>query len=1161
MKKFLVSLFAAVCVLGCVCGLTACGDDPATGHTHDYVWVNNGDGTHKQHCNNDGCDAPDINAGSHVWGANDQCVCGAKKPAEGHTHDYKWVDNGDGTHKQHCANDGCNEPDINAGSHVWGADDKCVCGAVKPAEGHTHDYKWVDNGDGTHKQHCANDGCNAPDINAGSHVWGTDDKCVCGAVKPEHTHVWSKSWDNNETHHWHNCTAEGCTVTDVSKKDGYAEHDFTNGDCVCGKKPVYTQGLAYEFDDLGKVYTVTGLGDATDTDVIIPDYYEGRPVKYIGESAFEGTAITSVKFGKNITTVETIAFRDCTKLKSVEINSRCNTFYYSCFKNCTSLTRIELPSGGAHNQCLSGMFQGCTALEYADLGDTRILTSDFFNGCSSLKTVVADSLTSILGYDTTFAGCVSLSAFNISDEVEKVSASWFRDTKLITVSDNIQYVGAWAVGFADPEQAPATLTFRSGTTGIDAYSFANEKVTEIYIPSTLRHIYGQFGVSKNIEIIHLTDLEAYLRLETSESGIVSSLPPDTYRMYLNGTELTNLVIPASITEIPAGAFCNCLSIQTVSMHAGVTKIGENAFRNCKNLNHTEYKNGKYNGSIGGDMVLFGLIDKTATSFEFAPNTVMISESAFASSAIQSITVPESVTTIGTSAFSGCKSLTSVKLPSGLTEIAECMFAGCISLSDVTVPDSVTVVRGGAFSRCSALTKLPFGSNSKLEKIDNAYVFNAYNQTGAFAASGLQEISFPATLTYIGSYAFQKCYDFDELTIGSAVTNIGSYAFEDCKMTTLVVNGTSDTVISAYAFEDCTNLESADIKVRFIDSSAFSSCSALRDLTLREGLVQLGYRVFSFNHSLYTVTLPSTLKSIQKDAFSNCGKLVEVQNLSAVNITRDEVPSMRRLRTAAAESSAIFKEEDFVFFRDEEEGKTYLLLYEGKETVLTLPVLDGGYELFERVLSGCACTEVTVPAGITAIPDLAFYGCSSLTELHLPASVNSISATAFSSCNSLATIEIDEKNATYSVIDGILYNKGVTEILWVSPAVQGRVVIPETVSVIGEFVFDGFEEITEIVLKGTTDIGLGAFYGCTKLESVVLPKSLTLIDEWAFMDCTNLKAIYYTGTAEEWAKIEIFDDPLSDTATIYYFSEEEPQDGGNYWHYDENDNPVVWQSAN
>ncbi|MDE7406666.1 MAG: leucine-rich repeat domain-containing protein [Clostridiales bacterium] len=1110
-KKLLITLLSLVCIMCLSFGLAACGDRSSeSSHTHNYQWVDNGDGTHKQHCPNSGCNAPYINSGNHVWGANDKCECGAIKPPEGHTHNYQWVDNGDGTHKQHCQNSDCNAPDINSGSHVWGANDRCVCGANKPVDDHTHNYQWVDNGDGTHKQHCSNSGCDTPDINSGSHVWGANDKCECGATKPVPA----------------------------------------------------TQGLAYDFDSIGQVYTLTGLGEATDTDIIIPDTYEGYPVKYIGQSAFEGTAITSVKFGKNVLTVETSAFKDCTKLKNVDINLRCNTFFYSCFAGCTALERIELPKYSSYNYItvMSGMFKDCTALQYADLGKALTIDGNFFNGCSALQTVIADNMTSFIGYDDMFAGCTNLATFNIPDKVKRVSASWFQDTKLLTQSNNIKYVGTWAVGFVDDEQATSTLSFRSGTTGIDAYSFANDNVTDVYLPSTLKHIYGQFGSMKNIANFHLTDLSAYLRLEVSEYGLVSSLESKPYRMYLNGTELTNLVIPTTITEIPAGAFYNCQSIQTVNIHSNVTEIGRNAFKYCKKIAYTEYKNGKYIGEIGGAVVLFGLTNKAATSFEFAPNTVVISESAFASSSIQSITIPDSVKVIGTSAFEGCKSLTSVTLPSGLTEIAECMFRWCTSLSDITVPDSVTVVRGGAFDQCSSLTKLPFGPNSKLERIDNAYVYNTYNQYGAFSNSGLQQISLPTTLTYIGSYAFKNCKNFNELTIGSTVTYIGHHSFENCKMITLVINGTSNTEIGANAFSSCSQLESADIKVRFINTSAFSSCRALRDLTLHEGLIQLAYSVFSNCTSLYTVTLPSTLLYIQKDTFNYCDKLVEVQNLSDVNITKDEIKSMRLLRKAAT-PSAIFKEDGFVFFRDAEEGKTYLLLYEGSETEVTLPVIDGGYELFKSALTSCAFTKVTIPQGVTVIADMAFGSCKSLSELHISADVQSISSSAFNNCDNLTTIEVDENNAFYSVIDGIMYDKAVTDILWTSPTLSGRVVIPETVLIICESDFEEKDQITEVVLKGVTEIEWFAFYGCDKLESIVLPNTITFIGESAFEECTELRYVYYTGTAEDWATIEIEDFALPDDAVIYYFSEEEPQSAGNYWHYDGNGNPVVWQAAN
>ncbi|MDE6302221.1 MAG: hypothetical protein K2M36_01350, partial [Clostridia bacterium] len=222
-NKFLLAITVVVCAFCSVFALAACNNTTETpSHSHNYQWVDNGNGTHKQHCTNDGCDAPDINSDSHVWGADNKCTsCSAVKPADGHSHNYQWVDNGDGTHKQHCANSGCDTPDINSGSHVWGPNDKCnSCPAVKPAD-HTHNYKWVNNWDGTHKQHCTNDGCDAPDISQGEHTYVKEsfssrcDKCGDYEAPEGHTHDYQ--WkDSGSGSHSLVCQSEGCNYPNPS---------------------------------------------------------------------------------------------------------------------------------------------------------------------------------------------------------------------------------------------------------------------------------------------------------------------------------------------------------------------------------------------------------------------------------------------------------------------------------------------------------------------------------------------------------------------------------------------------------------------------------------------------------------------------------------------------------------------------------------------------------------------------------------------------------------------------------------------------------------------------------------------------------------------------------------------------------------------------------
>ena len=89
MKKALLIVLSAIIACITAATLTACyiGNGGNSGHTHNYVWIDNGDGTHKQHCAVDGCNEPDVNVGSHTFGSDGKCVCGAEKPTE-HKHAY-----------------------------------------------------------------------------------------------------------------------------------------------------------------------------------------------------------------------------------------------------------------------------------------------------------------------------------------------------------------------------------------------------------------------------------------------------------------------------------------------------------------------------------------------------------------------------------------------------------------------------------------------------------------------------------------------------------------------------------------------------------------------------------------------------------------------------------------------------------------------------------------------------------------------------------------------------------------------------------------------------------------------------------------------------------------------------------------------------------------
>ena len=211
--------------------------------------------------------------------------------------------------------------------------------------------------------------------------------------------------------------------------------------------------------------------------------------------------------------------------------------------------------------------------------------------------------------------------------------------------------------------------------------------------------------------------------------------------------------------------------------------------------------------------------------------------------LSSVSIPNSVTTIGYQAFYGCNSLASVSIPNSVTSIGYHAFSGCSSLASASIPSSVTRIGYHAFQNCSSLTSVTIpGSLTTIER-------------GVFyGCSNLSFVSIPSSVTSIGSEAFQGCSSLTSISIPNSVTSIGSEAFQGCSSLTSVTIPNSMTTIGMWAFSGISGLKSVVIpnSVTSIEYGAFSGCS-----------------------SLISVTIPGSLTNIDKYAFSGCVGLQEV----------------------------------------------------------------------------------------------------------------------------------------------------------------------------------------------------------------------------------------------------------------------------------------------
>ena len=534
--------------------------------------------------------------------------------------------------------------------------------------------------------------------------------------------------------------------------------------------------LFYNLNELEKTAEIISSGWNANyvgiSSVIVPDNinYNGDiyDVTSIGVGAFsQCTSLTSITIGNHVSNIGNMAFDRCTSLTSITIGSHVSNIGSWAFANCSSLTSITIPNSVTSIE--RSAFENCSSLTSIVIPNSVTNVGErAFAFCSSLTSVtISNNLASI--QNLVFYQCSSLTSVTIPENITSINSDAFEGCSSLT---SITWNAKNCSDFSESKAAPFYYCLR-----IASFTFGNSVE---YIPAYL--------------CCRMSNLSSI-----TIPNCVTSIGVGAFS---DCTSLTSITIPNSVTSIGVGAFRNCTSLTSITIGSHVSNIGNGAFANCSSLTSVTIPN-------------------SVTSIGF--------EAFYGCSSLTSITIPNSVTSIGQKVFSSCPAITSIIVESGntrydsrddcnaiiltasnilvegcqnttipntVTSIGRYAFSGCSTLTSITIPENITIIPNDAFENCSSLTSITWNAKncSDFPSIGFAPFFDIRTQITSFifgdsveyipaylccAMNNLTSVSIPNCITSIGNSAFFACSSLSSIIIPNDVTSIGEHAFQDC----------------------------------------------------------------------------------------------------------------------------------------------------------------------------------------------------------------------------------------------------------------------------------------------------------------------------------------------------------------------------------------------
>ena len=656
-----------------------------------------------------------------------------------------------------------------------------------------------------------------------------------------------------------------------------------------------------------------------------------------------------------------------------------------------------------------------------------------------------------------------------------------------------------------------------------------------YIPSSLRRVVitDETVVSRSAfdQCAMLTNIEL-------NEGVC-----DIGQWALAWCNLTNMIIPNSVTNMGMGVFACCGKLESVTLPFVGSKRGNSG--TSDSLFGYVLGNSSYDGGV-------------ATKQYYSSSSY---STFYIPSMLRSVVIMGE-TVLGYGAFYGCSGLTNVTISYGVTDIGIYAFRDCGGLTSIVVPDSVASIGNRAFYGCSGLTsmELPFVGSERGNSGDGGslfgYIFGIASYDGSVAAiqycsddpsscrtnyvpvllksvtitdetvlgygafggcDRLEHITVPADMTAIGDAGFSGCSNLMSITIPDGVTSIGDYAFYGCGGLSGIMIPDGVEYIGEHAFDGCGGLLYGEDGYIVVNGWVLGySNSEVTSLVIPDGVVGIGSSAFADFWGLEEVVLPDSLRCIGGGAFDTCTELDNVVIPDSVKIIGDgafrNCTYMRNLTIP----SGVTNIGAFAF-----SGCSGLMsvslpagvakiessTFSGCSGLVTIAIPDGVTNIEDYAFAGCSSLEgMTIPESVTNIGSHAFADCGALESVAMPRSVTMIGEEAFSGCNGLNRVHISDL-AAWCGISFVSENSNPLTFahnLYLNDEQITDLRIPDGVTSIGNRVFQECYSVTNVTIPNSVrTIGEYAFNGCIGLNELVVPTSVTSINKGCFMRCANL----------------------------------------------------------